>query len=93
MAKPRALVLTGYGINCDWEKAFAFEKAGASVRTGRTLTTRVFLDGAEIPVRYDEHKGIAYFHWSEDPVPTVDQDLTGPWKLKPESLPDRSHAA
>jgi phosphoribosylformylglycinamidine synthase len=29
MAKPNALVLTGYGINCDEETAFAFEKAGA----------------------------------------------------------------
>lgn len=29
MTKPRALVLTGYGINCDEETAFAFEKAGA----------------------------------------------------------------
>jgi len=28
--KPRALVLTGYGLNCDIETAFAFEKAGAS---------------------------------------------------------------
>jgi len=27
--KPNALVLTGYGINCDEETAFAFEKAGA----------------------------------------------------------------
>lgn len=29
MAKPKALVLTGYGINCDEETKFAFEKAGA----------------------------------------------------------------
>ena len=29
MAIPRVLVLTGYGINCDEETAFAFEKAGA----------------------------------------------------------------
>ena len=29
MAKPRALILTGYGINCDIETAFAFEKAGS----------------------------------------------------------------
>ena len=27
--KPSALILTGYGINCDEETAFAFEKAGA----------------------------------------------------------------
>jgi phosphoribosylformylglycinamidine synthase I len=30
--KPRALVLTGYGINCEEETAFAFEKAGAKAR-------------------------------------------------------------
>jgi phosphoribosylformylglycinamidine synthase len=30
MAKPNTLVLTGYGINCDEETKFAFEKAGAS---------------------------------------------------------------
>lgn len=28
MAKPRVLILTGYGINCDEETKFAFEKAG-----------------------------------------------------------------
>lgn len=30
MAQPRVLVLTGYGINCDDETAFAFRKAGAA---------------------------------------------------------------
>ena len=29
MIKPRALILTGYGINCDDETSYAFEKAGA----------------------------------------------------------------
>jgi phosphoribosylformylglycinamidine synthase len=29
MARPRVLVLTGYGINCDWETKAAFEMAGA----------------------------------------------------------------
>ena len=28
-AKPKALILTGYGINCDWETEFAFNQAGA----------------------------------------------------------------
>lgn len=28
MAKPKALILTGYGINCDYETKFAFETAG-----------------------------------------------------------------
>lgn len=32
MAKTNALVLTGYGINCDEETAFAFERAGASAK-------------------------------------------------------------
>ena len=29
MAKPKTIVLTGYGINCDDETMFAFEKAGS----------------------------------------------------------------
>ena len=29
MVTPHVLVLTGYGINCDEETKFAFEKAGA----------------------------------------------------------------
>jgi phosphoribosylformylglycinamidine synthase subunit PurQ / glutaminase len=29
MPKPHALILTGYGINCEEETAYAFEKAGA----------------------------------------------------------------
>jgi len=32
MAKPKSLVLTGYGINCEEETAFAFEKAGSGTR-------------------------------------------------------------
>ena len=27
--KPKALVLYGYGLNCDWETQFALNKAGA----------------------------------------------------------------
>jgi phosphoribosylformylglycinamidine synthase I len=29
MTKPKALILTGYGINCDYETEFAFNQAGA----------------------------------------------------------------
>ncbi len=29
MSKPKALILTGYGINCDYETEFAFNQAGA----------------------------------------------------------------
>lgn len=32
MVKPQTLVLTGYGINCEEETAFAFEKAGSGAR-------------------------------------------------------------
>lgn len=32
MANPGTLILTGYGINCEEETAFAFDKAGASTR-------------------------------------------------------------
>ena len=30
--KPKVLVLTGYGINCDYETEFAFKLAGASAQ-------------------------------------------------------------
>ncbi len=29
MAKPRAIIMTGYGINCEEETAYSFEKSGA----------------------------------------------------------------
>ncbi len=32
MGKPNVMVLTGYGINCDEESKFAFEKAGAMAK-------------------------------------------------------------
>jgi len=32
MATPKAIILTGYGINCDRETAYAFQKAGAEAR-------------------------------------------------------------
>ncbi|HPF04407.1 MAG TPA: phosphoribosylformylglycinamidine synthase I [Spirochaetota bacterium] len=32
MAKPQTLVLTGYGINCEEETAFAFESSGSGTR-------------------------------------------------------------
>jgi phosphoribosylformylglycinamidine synthase len=30
MAQPKTLVLTGYGINCDDETRYAFERAGST---------------------------------------------------------------
>ena len=29
---PKALVLTGFGLNCDWETTYALELAGAEAR-------------------------------------------------------------
>ncbi len=51
MAKPRALVLTGYGINCDEETRYAFEKAGAEakiVHINDLIDDRKMLDGYQI---------------------------------------------
>jgi len=48
---------------------------------------QVLLDGEEIPARYDPASGLAYFDWSETAAPVVDQDLSGLWKAKQESLP------
>lgn len=42
MIKPNVLVLTGYGINCDEETKFAFEKAGAR---GELVHVNDLIDG------------------------------------------------
>ncbi|MFI5355009.1 MAG: phosphoribosylformylglycinamidine synthase subunit PurQ, partial [Desulfobaccales bacterium] len=34
--KPKALVLYGYGLNCDYETAFALNKAGAAAHRVHT---------------------------------------------------------
>ncbi len=51
MAKPRVLVLTGYGINCDDETQHAFEKAGAIahvVHINDIISSPQFLHGYQI---------------------------------------------
>jgi phosphoribosylformylglycinamidine synthase subunit PurQ / glutaminase len=51
MTKPRVLVLTGYGINCDDETAFAFRKAGAEadiVHINDLIETRSLLDRYQV---------------------------------------------
>jgi phosphoribosylformylglycinamidine synthase len=51
MAKPKALVLTGYGINCEEETAFAFKKAGADadiVHINDLIDNRAMLGGYQI---------------------------------------------
>lgn len=51
MAKPRTLILTGYGINCDDETAFAFQKAGADadiVHINDLIENRALLDRYQV---------------------------------------------
>ncbi len=49
MARPRALILTGYGINCDRETQYAFEAAGAqAVR----VHVNDLIDGYDTLTRY-----------------------------------------
>jgi len=49
MPRPRALILTGYGINCDRETAFAFQQAGAEARR---VHVNDLIDGHERLSRY-----------------------------------------
>jgi phosphoribosylformylglycinamidine synthase subunit PurQ / glutaminase len=51
MATPRVLVLTGYGINCDEETAFAFHAAGADadiVHINDLIEDRAMLDRYQV---------------------------------------------
>ncbi len=51
MAQPRVLVLTGYGINCDEETAFAFRKAGAAadvIHINDLIEDRAMIDRYQI---------------------------------------------
>ena len=49
MATPRALILTGYGINCDGETTFAFQQAGANARR---VHVNDLIDGHDALERY-----------------------------------------
>ncbi len=51
MARPRSIILTGYGINCDEETAFAFRRAGAVadiVHINDLIENRSLLDQYQI---------------------------------------------
>lgn len=53
MRKPKAIVLTGYGINCDEETNFAFNKAGANsqiIHINDLIDNRHLLEEAQILV-------------------------------------------
>jgi phosphoribosylformylglycinamidine synthase len=63
MKRVRALVLTGYGLNCDQETAFAFDRAGAeAVR----VHINALIDGS---VRLADFQVLAFgggFGWGDD---------------------------
>lgn len=63
MARVKALVLTGFGLNCDYETAHAFELAGASPRC---VHINALIDGA---VRLEDHHILVFiggFGWGDD---------------------------
>ncbi|MFC1885487.1 phosphoribosylformylglycinamidine synthase subunit PurQ [Thermodesulfobacteriota bacterium] len=63
MKKIRALVLTGYGLNCDYETAYAFELAGA---TADRIHINSLIDGS---VQLDAFQIMAFvggFSWGDD---------------------------
>ncbi len=63
MAKPNALVLTGYGINCDEETKFAFERAGAR---GELVHINDLIDGRR---RLNDYQILAFpggFSYGDD---------------------------
>ena len=63
MSRPKALVLTGYGLNCDMETAYAFELAGAEAQR---VHINSLIDGS---VRLDPFQIMAFiggFSWGDD---------------------------
>ncbi|RJQ74613.1 MAG: phosphoribosylformylglycinamidine synthase subunit PurQ [Desulfobacteraceae bacterium] len=63
MSRINALVLTGYGLNCDMETAYAFEQAGAN---SRRVHINALIDGA---IALDEFQIMAFiggFSWGDD---------------------------
>jgi phosphoribosylformylglycinamidine synthase len=63
MATVNALVLTGFGLNCDQETAYAFELAGAS---SHCVHINALIDGS---VRLEDHHILVFiggFGWGDD---------------------------
>jgi phosphoribosylformylglycinamidine synthase len=65
---PRALVLTGYGLNCDWETTYAFELAGAEAHR---VHVNQLLKGERINevARLEDYQIVAFiggFSWGDD---------------------------
>jgi len=61
--QPKVLVLTGFGLNCDHETAYAFERAGVAARRDHI---NALIDG---DVRLDDYQILAFgggFSWGDD---------------------------
>jgi len=61
--QPKVLVLTGFGLNCDHETAYAFERAGAAARRAH-INALIAGD-----VRLDDYQILAFgggFSWGDD---------------------------
>lgn len=63
MSRIKALILTGYGLNCDYETAYCLEMAGAQAHR---VHINALIDGS---VRLDGYKIMAFiggFSWGDD---------------------------
>ncbi len=63
MSRAKALVLTGYGLNCDVETAYAFELAGAEARRVHINT---LIDGSVALDDFQIMSFIGGFSWGDD---------------------------
>lgn len=63
MGKVRALVLTGYGLNCDFETAYAFDLAGAEARR---VHINALIDGEVRLKDFQIMVFIGGFSWGDD---------------------------
>lgn len=67
-SSPKALVLTGYGLNCDWETTYAFELAGAEAHR---IHINQLLMGEKLGevARLEDYQILAFiggFSWGDD---------------------------
>jgi len=63
MNKVNVLVLTGYGLNCDHETAYAFELAGARARR---VHINSLIDGSTDPGDFQIMAFVGGFSWGDD---------------------------
>ncbi len=63
MPKVNVLILTGFGLNCDYESSYAFELAGADARR---VHINSLIDGSEKLESYQIMAFIGGFSWADD---------------------------